>query len=165
MVGQGQPKVRLLFSAHGLPERTVAAGDPYQWQVEATCAAVAGRLGAGWDWKVCYQSRVGPLKWLGPSTAEAIAEAAAEGLGVLIDPIAFVSDHIETLVELDHDYAELAKSSGIEIYLRAQVMGVAPIFIAALAETVVASLARSGVEPEGQACPARFGKCPRSAVS
>ena len=77
----GRPAgLKLLFSAHGLPERVVAAGDPYQAQVEAGCAAVAAELGPGWDWSVCYQSRVGPLKWIGPSTAEAVAEQALESL-------------------------------------------------------------------------------------
>jgi ferrochelatase len=70
-------KVRLLFSAHGLPQKVVEAGDPYRAQIEATAAAVARRLGSDWpDWRVCYQSRVGPLKWLGPSTLEAIEAAA-----------------------------------------------------------------------------------------
>ena len=100
-------QVRLLFSAHGLPEQIVAAGDPYQAQVEATAVAVVERLGGNWDWTVCYQSRVGRLKWIGPSTLEAIAAAGAEGKGVVVCPISFVSEHIETLVELDHDYAAI----------------------------------------------------------
>jgi ferrochelatase len=155
----GRPKVRLLFSAHGLPERIVAAGDPYQWQVEATCARVAAALGEGWDWKICYQSRVGPLKWLGPSTPEAIVEAVDEGLGVLVDPIAFVSDHIETLVELDHDYARLARERGPAVYLRAPVVGVLPGFIDGLAGVVERALGRDGVAPDGEACPASFSRC------
>jgi ferrochelatase len=86
----GSPtNVRLLFSAHGLPEKVIKDGDPYQSQIEATAAAVAARLGDGWDWQVCYQSRVGPLKWIGPSTTDAISSAAAEGKGVLMTPIAF----------------------------------------------------------------------------
>lgn len=156
----GRPKVRLLFSAHGLPERVVAGGDPYQWQVEATCARVAELLGERWDWKICYQSRVGPLKWLGPSTPEAIAEAIADGLGVLIDPIAFVSDHVETLVELDHDYERLAREGGVTAYLRAPVVGVAPAFVDGLAEAVAQALGREGVGPDGARCPAAFGRCP-----
>jgi ferrochelatase len=99
----GRPPVRLLFSAHGLPQRIAESGDPYAWQVDATCRAIASKLGDGWDWRLCYQSRVGPLRWLGPSTPEAIATAAADGVGILIDPVSFVSEHIETLVELDHD--------------------------------------------------------------
>jgi ferrochelatase len=157
----GKPKVRLLFSAHGLPERIVRAGDPYQWQVEATCARVAAALGEGWDWKVCYQSRVGPLRWLGPSTPEAIGEAIADGLGILIDPIAFVSDHIETLVELDHDYAEMAQAAGASIYLRAPVAGILPVFIAGLAGAVERALERTGSGPDGMPCPTGFTRCGR----
>lgn len=157
----GRPPVRLLFSAHGLPERIAESGDPYQWQVEATCAAVVERLGAGWDWQICYQSRVGPLKWLGPSTPEAIEAAGREGLGVLIDPIAFVSEHIETLVELDRDYAELAVRCGVPTYLRAPVVGIETHFIRGLAGAVLRALEREGACPDGKACPAGQTRCGR----
>jgi ferrochelatase len=155
----GRPKVRLLFSAHGLPERIVEQGDPYQWQIERTCEKVIERLGSGWDWQVCYQSRVGPLKWLGPSTPEAIATAGSDGVGVIVDPIAFVSDHIETLVELDREYAEMAHELGVPIYLRAQVVGVLPGFIAGLARVVLGALTREPIAPDGVACPQGFGRC------
>jgi ferrochelatase len=158
----GRPRVRLLFSAHGLPEKVVEAGDPYQWQVEATCAAVAERLGPGWDWRLCYQSRVGPLRWLGPSTPEAIKDAAHEGVGVLIDPIAFVSEHIETLIELDRDYAELASRLGTPNYLRVPVVGIEPHFIEGLAAAVCRALGREGRCPDGQACPAALVGCGRT---
>jgi ferrochelatase len=157
----GRPRVRLLFSAHGLPEKIVEAGDPYQWQIEATCAAVAARLGEGWDWQVCYQSRVGPLKWLGPSTPDAIERAARDGLGVLIKPVAFVSEHIETLVELDREYAELAEEMGIETYLRAPAVGIEPVFIDGLAAAVLRASRRAGVCPDGEACPAGLARCGR----
>jgi ferrochelatase len=134
----GSPSnTRLLFSAHGLPEKVIAAGDPYQSQIEATAAAVAARLGSGWDWQVCYQSRVGPLKWIGPSTPDALQKAAADGKGVLVTPIAFVSEHVETLVELDHEYAELARGLGISPYLRAPALGVQPEYIRVLADAVL----------------------------
>lgn len=155
----GRPKVRLLFSAHGLPEKIAAGGDPYQWQIEQMSARIAMRLGDGWDWKICYQSRVGPLKWLGPSTPDAIAEAGREGLGVLIDPIAFVSEHIETLVELDRDYANLARAANVPIYLRAPVVGVSAPFIDGLAGAVQKALARGGVGPDGALCPANLTRC------
>ena len=158
----GRPRVRLLFSAHGLPEQIATSGDPYQWQIEATCAAVAERLGPAWDWRICYQSRVGPLKWIGPSTPEAIVAAAQDGVGVLIDPIAFVSEHIETLVELDREYAEMARKLGMEVYLRAPVVGVESSFINGLADAVVDSLAKSGFCPQMRACPARLSRCGRS---
>ncbi|MET4684192.1 ferrochelatase [Brevundimonas faecalis] len=144
---EGRP-VRVLFSAHGIPEKLVAAGDPYQAQVEATVAAVVARMGLS-DWAVCYQSRVGPLKWLGPSTPEAVEQAGRDGVGAVVVPIAFVSEHIETLVELDHEYAELAASVGCAPYLRAPAVGVEPAFIAALAQAVEAALETSGTAPQG----------------
>jgi ferrochelatase len=157
----GKPKgLRLLFSAHGLPEKIVENGDPYQSQVERTVEAVMAELGSGWDWQVCYQSRVGPLKWLGPSTPEAIKAAADEGLGVLVIPIAFVSEHVETLVELDRDYAELAEALGCPRYLRAPALGTEPAFIEGLARTVARSLPSGAAEPGASACTLGFGKCP-----
>ena len=101
-------RYRLLLSAHGLPERVIAKGDPYRWQVEQTAAALVEKLGMeGLDWRVCYQSRVGPLQWIGPATDAEIRRPAREGLGVVVAPIAFVSEHSETLVELDIEYAQL----------------------------------------------------------
>jgi len=108
----GDRPVRVLFSAHGIPEKLVSGkGDPYQEQVESTVAAVVARLGEqgrSIDHAICYQSRVGPLKWLGPSTPEALEQAARDGKGAVVVPIAFVSEHVETLVELDIEYRELA---------------------------------------------------------
>ena len=160
----GRPKVRLLFSAHGLPLSVAARGDPYAWQVEATSAAIAARLGASWDWRVCYQSRVGPMKWLGPSVPEAIAAAAADGLGVMIDPVSFVSEHIETLVELDRDYARVARAAGAPCYLRVPAMGVAPAFIEGLADAVERALGKAGACPDGAPCPAGLRQCGRTTM-
>ncbi len=164
----GKPKrVRLLFSAHGLPEKVIAAGDPYQSQVEAGARAIAARLGGGWDWKVCYQSRVGPLKWIGPSTVEAITEAAAEGLGVVVCPIAFVSEHVETLVELDHEYAELARSLGMGVYIRVPTLGITPPFIEGLARMVRETLSRPACVASADGarwCGAGYAGCPSRAA-
>jgi protoporphyrin/coproporphyrin ferrochelatase len=161
----GRPEVRLLFSAHGLPENIARSGDPYQWQVEASCAEVLGRLaahgGANWDFRICYQSRVGPLKWLGPSTPEAIEAAGRDGVGVLVDPIAFVSEHIETLVELDRDYARLAATCGVPLYLRAPAVGIEPHFIGGLAGTVRRALDQDGVNAGGKSCPEGLTRCAR----
>jgi len=154
----GGPKARLLFSAHGVPERVIARGDPYQWQVERTCEAVVARLGEGWDWRICYQSRVGPLKWLGPSTPEAIAEAARDGVGVLVVPVAFVSEHVETLVELDRDYAQIARGLGVP-YLRVPALGTEPRFIGGLASAVERALGGVGVTADGSRCPGAFAGC------
>jgi ferrochelatase len=160
----GRPDgVRLLFSAHGLPEKCVIGGDPYQWQVERTCAAVAARLGPAWDWTLCYQSRVGPMKWLGPSTPDAIQAAADEGLGVVVSPIAFVSEHIETLVELDHDYAVYAEQAGCPVYVRAPALGLEPNFIEGLAGLVRGALCQAAAVESGcgrRICPQEFGRCP-----
>jgi ferrochelatase len=160
------PAVRLLFSAHGLPEKAVKGGDPYQWQIERTCEAVVGRLCGAWahdlDWKICYQSRVGPLKWLGPSTPAAIEEAAHEGLGVIVAPIAFVSEHIETLVELDHEYGQLAEHVGCTIYVRVPALGIEPAFIRGLGDLVGRALKQEHPVESGcgrRICPREFGKC------
>ena len=158
----GSPaNTRLLFSAHGLPEKIIEAGDPYQSQIEATAQAVAEKLGPGWDWRVCYQSRVGPMKWLGPSTIESILEAAEESYGVIITPIAFVSEHIETRVELDHEYALLAQEHGCPAYIRVPALGIAPGFISTLRDAVVQRLGQAeAVCPQGAACRRGFSACP-----
>ena len=158
----GSPEnVRLLFSAHGLPEKVILAGDPYQKQIEATAAAVAARLPAGLDWTVCYQSRVGPMKWIGPSTDDEIRRAGADGKGVIVTPIAFVSEHVETLVELDHEYAELAQEVGVAPYLRVPALGVTPEFIGGLAGLVRGALGGSGVCPgSGWRCGPEWSQCP-----
>ncbi len=168
---EGKP-VRVLFSAHGIPEKLVTAGDPYQAQVEATVAAVVERMGLT-DWAICYQSRVGPLKWLGPATPDAIEQAARDGVGALIVPIAFVSEHIETLVELDMEYGELAHKVGCAPYLRAPTVSADPVFITALADAVARALETPGTAPQGasqggpcahlKACPSGCSKGTRAA--
>jgi len=159
----GQP-VRVLFSAHGIPEKLVTGkGDPYQEQIETTVAAVVAAIEARRgpiDHAICYQSRVGPMKWLGPSTPEAIEQAASDGIGVVVTPIAFVSEHIETLVELDIEYGELAHEKGASPYLRAPAVGIGPLFIDALADAAVSALSRTGVAPFGQGCKADWKACP-----
>jgi ferrochelatase len=128
---------RLLLSAHGLPLKIVRKGDPYPEQVEATAKAVADALAhRPEEWRVCYQSRVGPLAWLGPSTDEEIRRAGADGIGIVIAPISFVSEHSETLVELDRDYRRLAESCGVPFYRRVPTVGADPRFIAGLARLV-----------------------------
>jgi ferrochelatase len=155
---EGRP-YRLLFSAHGLPEKIIARGDPYQWQVEQTAAAIIAALGDVHDWSVCYQSRVGPLRWIGPATEAEIGRAGADGRAVLLVPVAFVSEHSETLVELDMTNAERARKAGVPAYVRVPALGSEPAFIAALAELARAS--RAGTRPASGArlCPARFACC------
>jgi ferrochelatase len=132
---------RLLLSAHGLPERTIARGDPYRSQVERTAAALVERLGTkAVDAQICFQSRVGPLRWIGPSTDDEIHRAGRDGKGVIVVPIAFVSEHSETLVELDIEYAKLARESGVPDYLRVPTVGAHKAFIDGLAELVAGAL-------------------------
>jgi ferrochelatase len=126
---------RVLFSAHGLPERIVKAGDPYQAQIEQTADAIAQRL-EGVDWSVCYQSRVGPLTWIGPSTEAEIQRAGADKVAVVLYPVSFVSEHSETLVELDIDYRRFAEIDGVPIYVRVPTVGTHPLFIGGLARLV-----------------------------
>ena len=153
---------RLLLSAHGLPERVVARGDPYQWQVEQTAAALVHTLGIDdLDWTVCYQSRVGPLRWIGPATDSEVRRAGADGVGVIVAPVAFVSEHSETLVELDLEYAKLAREAGVPDYLRAPTVSVRPQFIDALAGLVI-DAARSETCVSGggsRLCPVSFPRC------
>ena len=128
---------RLLLTAHGLPKRIVQSGDPYPNQVEATAAAVITALARPrLDWRVCYQSRVSPLEWVGPATDDEIRRAGSDGVPLVVAPISFVSEHSETLVELDFDYRELAEKSGVPAYHRVPTVGVAPSFIQGLARLV-----------------------------
>jgi ferrochelatase len=136
---------RVLFSAHGLPEKVIKTGDPYQKQVEETASAIAGGLG-DIDYTVCYQSRVGPLKWIGPSTPAEIEQAARDRVGVVLYPLSFVSEHSETLVELDIDYRRLASKAGVPAYVRVPTVGTHPLFIRGLASLVRAAL----VEPSSK---------------
>jgi protoporphyrin/coproporphyrin ferrochelatase len=133
----GEKLPRLLLTAHGLPKKIVRGGDPYQRQVESTAAAVIDALDRpGLDWRVCYQSRVGPLEWIGPATNDEIRRAGSEKVPVVVAPISFVSEHSETLVELDLDYRHLAEASGVPAYYRVPTVGTDPSFIQALAGLV-----------------------------
>jgi ferrochelatase len=156
---------RVLLSAHGLPAKIVAAGDPYRWQVERTAAALRAALGlAELDIVVGYQSRVGPLAWIGPATDAEIRRAGGEGMGLIVAPIAFVSEHSETLVELDIEYRHLAETAGVPRYVRLPTAGTAPAFIAGLAGLVGQVRRRTDAAPcpaDGRRlCPPRFGGCP-----
>lgn len=144
---------RVLFSAHGLPKKIVDGGDPYARQVEATVSAVVDEL--GWrdrDCRVTYQSRVGPLEWIGPDTEAEIKAAGKDGKAIVVVPIAFVSEHSETLVELDIDYREIAEAAGAPAYVRVPALGVRKEFIGALANVVEAALRCE--RADGWTCPA-----------
>jgi ferrochelatase len=157
-------KLRVLFSAHGLPETIVRRGDPYQYQIEQTAAAVMRAWGEPEvDWTVCYQSRATPQKWLDPSTEVEIERAAHDRAAVVVVPIAFVSEHSETLVELDLEYRDLAKQLGVPGYFRLSTPNVDPAFIAALSRLVQERLENSGGTCSyagGRVCPGQHAACP-----
>jgi ferrochelatase len=157
--------LRVLFSAHGLPEAIVAAGDPYQFQVGRTVAAVLRAWGETVDSCVCYQSRATPRPWLTPSTETEIERAAHDGAAVLVVPIAFVSEHSETLVELDVEYRALADRLGVPGYFRVPAQNNDPAFIAALAGLARRALGRGpGLSSfaGGRTCPAPHRDCPHA---
>ena len=162
--GKRKPGVdyRLLLSAHGLPKRMISRGDPYQWQVEKTAATIVEKLGIGdLDWSLCYQSRVGPLEWIGPATDAEVRRAGADGKGIVIVPIAFVSEHSETLVELDIEYAKLARDTGVPDYIRVPTVGTHPAFIEGLAKLVVRAVESGPVVTcaTGRICPKQWRAC------
>lgn len=158
---------RIIFSAHGLPERIVRAGDPYPLQVEAGAKAIAAAAGAeGVASIVTYQSRVGPLKWIGPDTDAEILATANAGQAPVVVPLAFVSEHSETLYELDQVYRKAALEAGAPAYLRVPAVGTHPAFIGGLAALVRQTLGRDGIAPDpawpgcgaAAGCPCREGR-------
>jgi ferrochelatase len=158
--------LRLLFSAHGLPEAIIRKGDPYQYQVECTVAAIAANLGMNEvDFVTCYQSRATPQKWISPSTEDEIARAAREKVAVLVVPIAFVSEHSETLVELDLEYRDIADKLGVPGYFRVPTQNSDPGFISGLANLVRGALGRGPGLCSfigGRRCPRTHTDCPHT---
>ncbi|CBS88203.1 ferrochelatase [Azospirillum lipoferum] len=157
---------RVLFSAHGLPKKVVAGGDPYQWQCERTAESIAAALGIDHlDWVNCYQSRVGPMEWIGPSTDAEIRRAGQDGVPILVVPMAFVSEHSETLVEIEIEYRHLAKEAGVPHFTRVPTVGVHPGFIDGLARLVrqtVAGKAPICAQNGDRICPSNFPGCPQA---
>ena len=134
--GGGAP--HLNFSAHGIPVKRVEQGDPYRKQTEETVRLILEALGWTGNWSLTYQSRVGPVKWLEPATDLSIEKLGKEGTkGLLMVPISFVSDHSETLYEMDIQYRELATASGIERFERAPSLNTGSLFIEALRDIVL----------------------------
>jgi ferrochelatase len=127
----------LLFSAHGLPQRFIDEGDPYVAHIDATRFGVLERLNLPNRQLLAFQSRTGPVKWIGPGTEEVLAELGDSGVtDVLIVPLSFVSDHIETLYEVDMLFADAARAAGITGYYRPPALNTHPLFIEALAGLV-----------------------------
>lgn len=159
---EGQKNIRILFSAHGLPEKIVRDGDPYQWQCEQAAEKIAQATDIeNIDWQICYQSRVGRLKWIGPSLDEALTQAAQDKKTAIVYPHAFTQEHVETLVELDIEYKHKAETLGLPGYYRVPTVGTHPAFIDGLAAIVRNHIDKTGVSPEcGEIiCPASFGHC------
>jgi protoporphyrin/coproporphyrin ferrochelatase len=143
-------KKLVVLSAHGLPKKIVDDGDPYVSQVEAGAAAIVAQLGLKPDdWVVSYQSRVGPLEWVKPATDAVILQAAKDKRALVVFPIAFVSEHSETLVELDIEYRHLADANGAAAYVRVPAVGTHPAFIGGLANLVTVALGRDGAVQPG----------------
>lgn len=134
--------VHLFFSAHGVPVSYVEeAGDPYQREIEACTALIMRTLNRPNAHTLAYQSRVGPVEWLRPYTEDAIANLAAQGVdNLLVVPISFVSEHIETLQEIDIEYREIAEEAGIHHFQRVPALNTHPVFIADLADMVIDAL-------------------------
>jgi ferrochelatase len=155
---------KLIFSAHGLPEKNIKQGDPYQWQVEQSVSKIVENLAfKNLDWILSYQSRVGPLKWIGPPTDQVIIENAKAGKHIVLVPIAFVSEHSETLVELDIEYKKLAKDNGCNQYTRVPALGINEDFINAMSNLIINKTENKFNEnlyPPKIKCPTYLKKCP-----
>lgn len=153
---------RILFSAHGLPQKVVDDGDPYQAQIEKTAELIIDKLKqvtgiSNIDNKISYQSRVGKMEWLKPYTEDEIILAGTEGKDLIIVPIAFVSEHVETLVELDIEYKEIAKKFGIN-YFRVPALGDNDSFIKCLRNQII--WATDALDPQKNLCDKKFTDCP-----
>jgi protoporphyrin/coproporphyrin ferrochelatase len=135
-------QVHIFFSAHGVPVSYVEeAGDPYQREIEDCTSKIMQTLNRSNEHTLAYQSRVGPVEWLKPYTEDSIPELAAKGVNeLLVVPISFVSEHIETLQEIDMEYRELAEHSGIHNFYRVPALNTHPVFIGDLADSVIEAL-------------------------
>jgi ferrochelatase len=135
-------EAHIFFSAHGVPKSYVEeAGDPYQQEIEECTALIMQTLNRPNEHTLAYQSRVGPVEWLQPYTEDALKELGAKGIkDLVVVPISFVSEHIETLQEIDIEYREIAEESGIHNFRRASAPNTHPIFIQALANLVLDAL-------------------------
>ena len=160
----GLKNFKLIFSAHGLPEKNIKNGDPYQWQVEKSVNKIVNEINKDdIDYILSYQSRVGPLKWIGPSTDEVIIDNSKKGKNLIIVPIAFVSEHSETLVELDIEYEKLAKDNGCKNYIRIEALGTNKYFIESLSDLILNKEKykfNNNLYPPIERCPSNFTKCP-----
>tara|TARA_B110000285_G_C15103368_1_gene606411 strand:- start:849 stop:1871 length:1023 start_codon:yes stop_codon:yes gene_type:complete len=154
-------EITLIFSAHGLPENKIKQGDPYQWQVEQSVKELVKKLDIkNLNYILSYQSRVGPLKWIGPSTENIIKEEARKQKIIVVVPVAFVSEHSETLVELDIEYRKLAEENGSRDYIRVPAVAVNRDFVNSLKSSILQA-SRGEKFTSSIRCLEKFKKCPR----
>ena len=155
---------KLIFSAHGLPEKNIKDGDPYQWQIEQSVKTIVEELNIDkLDWILSYQSRVGPLRWIGPATDDVIIKNSKKRKNIVLVPIAFVSEHSETLVELDIEYKKLANDNGCGQYIRIPALGINKDFINTLTDIIInkdLNNFEEGIFAPINKCPSNFKKCP-----
>lgn len=136
------PEATVVFSAHSLPVKQIEAGDPYEHEIHATIEALKRRLGViPGGYRLGYQSKVGPIQWLSPALETVLRDLS--GKDVVIVPVSFVGEHIETLHELDIQYRELAEKLGVKRYLRVPAPGIHPDFVSCLVRQTITALARS----------------------
>ena len=151
----------IIFSAHGLPENKIKKGDPYQWQVERTVEKLVNKLSLkSSEFILSYQSRVGPLKWIGPPTDETIINYSKKEMTIVLVPIAFISEHSETLVELDIEYKKLAHDNGCKEYIRIPALTCHSDFIQSLKD-IILKAGNGDKFTSSVVCPKSFKKCPR----
>jgi ferrochelatase len=155
---------RILFSAHSLPLKVIQNGDPYEWQCNQTAQAIIKELNIpNLDTVISYQSKVGPQTWLGPQTEDEIKRAGHDQVPMIVYPHAFVSEHVETIVELGIEYREVAEHHGVPYYGVVPTVGTHPEFIAGLASQIKSRLGQPGIfsdAPDGCAiCPQQFNWC------
>jgi len=133
--------IQIVFSAHGTPKSLAEKGDPYPKQIKETVESVMQARNFSHEYHLCFQSKVGPAKWLEPATDKMIKDLAVQKKRqLLIVPISFVSDHIETLFELDVEYRIIADKENIENYIVMQGLNDSKVFVAALKELAVQAL-------------------------
>jgi ferrochelatase len=146
-------EAELVFSAHSVPVAVIEKGDPYKEQIEETVSLLMERAGWRNHHRLCYQSKVGASKWLQPSLRDTMRKMGAEGIkNVCVVPISFVSDHVETLGEIDHEAREKAEELGIEQFEMTSGLNDSPTFIAALTELVTTAIGHDLPQPRGASC-------------
>lgn len=154
---------KILFSAHGLPISIIKKGDPYEWQICETVKKIAGIINLKKEqYQITYQSRVGPVKWLEPNTEHVIKDLAMQGKNIVVVPISFVSEHSETLVELDIEYKEIADSYKINYY-RVPALADHEDFISCITTNIINLIASEDKtltsDQFKRLCPTNFSKC------